>query len=185
MARSQWHLINTQSTTVTNSFSLMGSKQPWLSCRPEGEHTPEHTLKHFKCPSYLKYLRWCLSGRVSPGSGQGSAAARQTASPTAVPVCVLLSITRPVHERLGAGCATLHSNQETLWHFNKSRKWVKIHASKTIPYSFPFWQHKSYKANRVCKFVLLLSNTWICKTLLQQIRVILFFYLRYVMTYKI
>lgn len=94
---------------------------------------------------------------------------------------------------IGASCATLHSNQETLWHFNSQGNEWKIHASKTIPYFFLFLMILINPIQSTIKLIECVTlcyscpikAKWIHKALLQQIRVISFFYLTYVMTYKI
>lgn len=93
---------------------------------------------------------------------------------------------------IGASCATLHSNQETLWHFNsQGNEWKSTPVKKKKIFLFISDDINPIQSTiKLIECVTLcyscpIKATWIHKALLQQIRVISFFYLTYVMTYKI
>lgn len=170
------------------------------------ENISENGFKYF---NYLKHF--FFSAVISPRSGRGSTvvkgllvepAALRLTREFSVCMCVFCCRSQGWFKKessqvftfnmIGASCATLHSNQETLWHFNsQGNEWkstpvklflilfflsddinpiqstIKLIECVTLCYSCP------------------IKAKWIHKALFQQIRVISFFYLTYVMTYKI
>lgn len=197
-ARGLWHcsadIRSTTTTTTTKPFSLIGSKQPWLKQQTWWNISEKNSFKllvevFFRYNLSLTGGQLWLKGRWLTDGRPGSAA------------CVFCCRSRGWFKKessqvftfnmIGASCATLHSNQETLWHFNSQGNEWKSTPVKLFLLLFISDDIKPIQSTvKLIECVTLcyscpIKAKWIHKALLQQIRVISFFYLTYVMTHKI
>lgn len=141
-ARCLWHSANIRSSTTTKSFSLAQNNLDWSSRR--GEMYLKNDFKKFELP-VLSYIFWDIFWSIffsynfcqvwwwGGGGGVNSglkAAGWRTVNQRLTREIESLFCCRSwgwfkkessqvfTFDMIGASCATLHSNQETLWHFN-------------------------------------------------------------------